>query len=223
MVRSSAWRAGMEHAATGGVLFSRGSTSNRPAARPISPIGIAAQTTSVARCGAFSDRRLWPSSLRPSDGADLRANAPRRWSRPAAAFIRPIALAREITRAAAELPGGLGEPRLRRGGLHAVTLPAARAAPLISDAEPNIVKALALDPENPRAWEARAFTVSPTDLVAVDRAFLRATKARPRLVRLRPHPLWLVSCATLDVAARRARCSAARSRSCRCGRCRFKA
>ena len=41
------------------------------------------------------------------------------------------------------------------------------------------LKALKLDPENPRAWEARAFTVPPNDLVAVDKAFRRATEARP--------------------------------------------
>lgn len=56
--------------------------------------------------------------------------------------------------------------------------PPQRAAPLVREADAALARALALDPEDSRVWHVKVYRVPPTDLVATDRAFQRALKAR---------------------------------------------
>ena len=166
----------IEHAATGGVLWSKVYEQPSDHAPQIAD-WVAAHTTSVARCG-LSQADSYGRPLSDRVKALIFAQCAAEMEPGGSRIHRAIDLARQITLAAPDFAGGwanLGYDEV----VYAVTLPAAQAAPLLTDAAPNISKALELDPENPRAWEARAFTVPPNDLVAVDKAFRRATEARP--------------------------------------------
>ena len=125
----------IEHAATGGVLWSKVYEQPSDRASQIAD-WVAAHTTSVARCG-LSQADSYGRPLSDRVKALIFAQCAAEMEPGGSRIHRAIDLARQITLAAPDFAGGwanLGYDEV----VYAVTLPAAQAAPLLADAAPNI-------------------------------------------------------------------------------------
>ena len=156
---------------SGATLWSK--QFERDAASPQAAKWFASQTTGIARCGLS---RLVGAGTVPDEalrlvfsGCAIEAGD--------GSPDRALDMARTLTGIAPTLASGWSTRGFIADGM-ANRSPPAVASALRREARMAIDKAIALDPQDSRAWHARIYFVPAADIVARERAFLAATRAR---------------------------------------------
>lgn len=181
VLRSSVARAGdklrissrLENAATGAALWSR--VEEQPLARANDVAGWAGgQAANVARCG-LSQQAVYGKALADDVMRLIYAECAAEMT--PETYLKAHDLARQITIMQPDLASGWSTLAFTANG-NSFSAPPPEAAKLIAEARGAIDKALAIDPDDSRAWHVKVYMVSKTDLIARDRAFQRALRAR---------------------------------------------
>jgi tetratricopeptide (TPR) repeat protein len=182
VLRSSVARAGdklrissrLENAATGAALWSR--VEDQPLARADDVGGWAGgQMASVAHCG-LSQQAVYGKALRDDVMRLVYAECAAESGGPSG-YAKTLDLARQITATQPDLASGWSTLAFTANG-NSFNAPPPEAAKLLAEAKMAVDKALALDPEDSRAWHVKVYLLPGSDLVGKDRAFQRALQAR---------------------------------------------